>query len=274
MIDLSFRVTLPAPLLRAAMLLSVSLLCLYALTPASAAVEPDVPAAIEEKERPAGEQSAEDILAGACTIVHGMGQLRSVTVLNCREGFEHYYALGARVFEVDLRMTSDGQVVLRHDWRAGWQSGISELMIPTCDKFISTPILNEYTPMSFRDLLLLMEEYPDICIVTDTKFTDAEVVTAQFSAMLDDAHALGLSYLFDRIKLAFCQENGIHGITMWSYWWDARYAHITETYGVRCYVHTVNDATEAVALLRSGVSAVYTDSLIPDDLQGVNDPWN
>ena len=29
--------------------------------------------------------------------------------------------------------------------------------------------------MSFRDLLLLMEEYPDICIITDTKFTDAEV---------------------------------------------------------------------------------------------------
>ena len=314
MIDLSFRVTLPAPLLRAVMLLSVSLLCLYALTSASIAAEPDASAVIEEKERPAGEQSAEDILAGACTIVHGMGQLRNVTVLNCREGFEHYYALGARVFEVDLRMTSDGQVVLRHDWRAGWQSGISELMIPTFDKFISTPILNEYTPMSFRDLLLLMEEYPDICIVTDTKFTDAEVVTAQFSAMLDDAHALGLSYLFDRMviqvysplmfrvvdhlghfphyiytlyaegfdrsedalrkRLAFCQENGIHGITMWSYWWDAHYAHITEAYGVRCYVHTVNDAAEASALLRSGVSAVYTDSLIPDDLQGVNDPWN
>ena len=269
---------------------------------------------MEEKTPLLPEQNAEQILASSSTVIHGMGQLRSVTVLNCREGFEIYYALGARVFEVDLRMTSDGQVVLRHDWRAGWQSGISELMIPTYEKFVSTPILNEFTPMSFRDLLLLMEEFPDICIVTDTKFTDAEVVTAQFSAMLNDAQELGLSYLFDRMaiqvysplmfrvvdhlghfphyiytlyaegfdrtedtlrqKLAFCQENGIHGMTMWAHWWNPAYAVIAEAYGVRCYVHTVDDAEEARALLSRGVSAVYTDYLIPNDLQGVIDPWN
>ena len=286
------------------------------LSPSAAEAEPSLSAVEEpmEKEPPEGALSAGDILASSRTIVHGMGQLRSVTVLNCREGFERYYAQGSRVFEVDLRMTSDGQVVLRHDWRAGWQSGISELMIPTYDKFISTPILNEYTPMSFRDLLLLMEEYPDVCIITDTKFTDAEIVTAQFSAMLADAHALGLSYLFDRIviqvysplmfrvvdhlghfphyiytlyaegfdrtddtlrqKLAFCQENGIHGMTMWAHWWSEHYAVIAEAYGVRCYVHTVDDADEAMSLLGRGVCAVYTDCLVPDDLQGDDDPWS
>ena len=46
--------------------------------------------------------------------------------------------------------------------------------------------------------LLMMEEYPDICVITDTKFTDAEVVTLQFRSMLRDAEELGLSYLFDR----------------------------------------------------------------------------
>ena len=257
-----------------------------------------------EKEPPAGALSAEDILASSQFIIHGMGQLDGVTVLNCREGFDRYYALGVRVFEVDLRMTSDGQVVLRHDWRAGWQRGVSELHIPTCEQFLAKPILNQYTPMSFRDLLLLMEEYPDICIVTDTKFTDAEVVTAQFTAMLNDAHELGLSYLFDRmviqvysplmfrvvdhlgsfphyiytlysegfactedtfrVKMEFCRSYGILGITMWDNWWAARYAPIAEEYGVYCFVHTVNDAEKAEAFLRSGVSAVYTDSLFPN----------
>ncbi len=309
---------IPAPLLRALALLSASLLCLYAVTldPSAAEEPPAAPLAEEstEKEPPEGEQSAEDILLSARTVMHGMGQLRNVTVLNCREGFELYYELGARVFEVDLRMTSDGQVVLRHDWRAGWQSGVSELMVPTCEKFLSTAILNEYTPMSFRDLLLLMEEYPDICVITDTKFTDAEVVTAQFTAMLNDAHELGLSYLFDRMaiqvysplmfrvvdhlghfphyiytlysegfactedafreKAEFCRSSGICGITMWDSWWNGRYALIAESYGLRCYVHTVNDPERARALLDSGVSAVYTDRLIPNDAQGVIDPWS
>ena len=156
--------------------------------------------------------------------------------------------------------------------------------------------------MSFRDLLLLMEEYPDICIVTDTKFTDAEVVTAQFTVMLNDAHELGLSYLFDRMviqvysplmfrvvdhlghfphyiytfyaegfngteealreRLTFCRKNGIEGVTMWSWLWRPSYAAIAENSGVRCYVHTVNDRETAEALLQSGVSAVYTDYLV------------
>lgn len=263
---------------------------------------PAAPPVTEEKARPAGELSAEEILASSRTVMHGLGQLSGTSVLNCREGFDRYYARGARVFEVDLRMTSDGQVVLRHDWRGGWQEGISELSIPTRDAFLAAPLLERYTPMSFRDLLLLMEEYPDICIITDTKFTDAEVVTAQFTAMLNDAHKLGLSYLFDRMviqvysplmfrvvdhlghfphyiytfyaegfngteealreRLTFCRKNGIEGVTMWSWLWRPSYAAIAENSGVRCYVHTVNDRETAESLLQSGVSAVYTDYLV------------
>ena len=213
-----------------------------------------------------------------------------------------------RVFEVDLRLTADQQVVLRHDWRAGWQSGISEISIPTMKEFLSRPILRKYTPLSFRDLLLLMEEYPDICVITDTKFTDAEVVTLQFRSMLRDAEELGLSYLFDRMiiqvydplmfkvvdgihhfssyiytlysegfsttesdfreKAVFCAENGIGGITMWDRWWRESFAPAAEEYGITVYVHTVNDPEAARSLLDGGVSGIYTDSLTPADLEG------
>ena len=292
------------------LLLSAVLLCLCILMQQPAdeesALSPTTIQEVVEKDPPADALSAEDILSTSHIIMHGMGQLDGITVLNCRESFEYYYDLGVRIFEVDLRMTSDGQVVLRHDWRAGWQDDISELMIPTCDEFLARPYLGRYTPMSFRDLLLLMEEYPDVCIITDTKFIDAEIVTSQFSAMLADAHALGLSYLFDRMviqvytplmfrvvdhlghfphyiytlytigfscteddfleKSEFCQQNGIHGLTMWDQWWDARYAPIAEEHGLRCYVHTVNDSDSAKSLLAQGVSAVYTDCIIPTDI--------
>ena len=312
---------------------------------ALSAEEENIPAWLEpaeetvtEKEPPEDALSAPDILADASLIAHGMGAVAApedgaadsgdpdggasgdetadaltdangrelVTVLNCLEGFQAQYAAGVRVFEADLRLTSDMEVVLRHDWRAGWQEGVSETSIPTLEEFLETPVLGEYTPLSFQDLLLLMEEYPDVCIITDTKFTEAEVVTAQFTAMLSDAKELRLTYLFDRFVIqvydelmfkvvdglhhfphyiytlyatgfagtedafreaaSFCADNGFLGLTLWDYWWRETYAPIARELGVAVYVHTVNDAQEARELLDQGVSGIYTDTLTPADL--------
>ncbi len=265
---------------------------------------------VEQKAAPAGELSAEEILASQRIIAHGLGAVDGQETLNCLEGFEQNYAAGVRVFEVDLRMTSDGHVVLRHDWRAGMQEGVSETNIPTLEEFLAKPINGKYTPLSFRDLLYLMEQHPDICIVTDTKFINEEEVTRQFGAMLDDAHETGLTYLFDRMviqvytplmfsvvdslyhfphyiftlynsdfdgtedsfrqQVSFCLENGIMGITMSDYWWSDNapdYYSIANRRGIRLYVHTVNDADEANSLLAAGVSGVYSDILLPGDIE-------
>lgn len=257
-------------------------------------------------ERELNAASAPEILADAMVIAHGMGEIDGVTTLNCLESFLAQYEKGVRVFEVDFRLTRDMQVVLRHDWRAGWQEGVSERSIPTLEEFREKPLLDKYTALSFRDLLLLMVEYPDICIVTDSKFTDAEIVTLQFEAMLRDAQELGLMDLFDRIvvqvyselmfkvvdniyefphyiytlyntgfdqslasfeKIAqFCSDNGIDGITMWSYWWRESFAPVAQEHGLSVYVHTVNDLEQARGLIESGVSGVYTDGLTKDAL--------
>lgn len=286
-----------------------------AAPPASAALAADstmpewlkpAPALPEEQQAPAGEQTAADILDNSRLIAHGMGSLDGETTLNCLEGFQDRYERGVRVFEVDLRLTSDQKVVLRHDWRAGWQRGVSETSIPTAEEFLDKPILNKYTAMSFKDLLYLMRDYPDICVVTDTKFTDAEIVKLQFEAMLQDARELGLSYLFDRMiiqvysplmfrvvdslhhfpyyiytlyydgfsrteedfreRAAFCKQNKILGLTMWDYWWREDFAPIAGEYGLKIYVHTVNEPEHALTLLESGIEAVYTDELVPGDL--------
>ncbi len=249
--------------------------------------------------------SASEILAGTTVIAHGMGMIDGVTTLNCLESFQQQYAQGVRVFEADLRMTSDLQVVLRHDWRVGWQEDVSETSIPTLAEFREKPLLGQYTALSFQDLLRLMVEYPDICIITDTKFMDAELVTLQFQTMLKDAKELGLYRLFDRIVVQvyselmfkvvdnigafphyiltlyntgfdgrlesfesianFCHTNSIEGITMWSDWWKADFAPVAEEYDLAVYVHTVNDAEQARALVESGVCGIYTDSLVPTD---------
>lgn len=261
-----------------------------------------------EREKPAGELTAPEILDSNQLVSHALGTADGIQGINCLEGFLENYAEGVRVFEADLRMTSDGHVVLRHDWNGNLQEGVDETSLPTLEEFLSKPFYGMYTPMSFRDLLLLLEKYPDVCIITDSKFTDAESVTVQFNAMLDDARSLGLSYLFDRMivqvysplhytivdslhhfpyyiytlyqdsferseegfrqKVIFCQENGIMGLTLSEVLWNPDYAPIAEWRGVKVYTHTVNDAEDAKRLLESGISAVYTDTLIPADLEG------
>lgn len=171
---------------------------------AQAAAAPEV----REKEKPEGELSAPEILSGVQIIAHGMGMVDGLATLNCLEGFQQQYAAGVRVFEADLRLTRDCKVVLRHDWwRYNWQDGINWANIPTREKFLSEKILKKYTPLSFQDLLLLMEAYPDICIITDTKFTESDVFTIQFDSMLADARELGLTYLFDRIVIQVYSGN-------------------------------------------------------------------
>ena len=269
---------------------------------------PQTPEFPMETEPPVNTLTAEEILSSAQFIAHGMGEIDGIIALNCKEAFLTHYEKGVRVFEVDLRLTSDMQVVLRHDWRAKWQDGVSEWSIPTLKDFLKKPYLGEYTPMSFQDLLLLMEEYPDICIITDSKFIDAEIVTTQFEAMLRDAENLGLSHLFDRMVIQvynklmfkvvdnihhfpnyiytvyleglkptetafrelaeFCRTSGISGITMGDVLWRDEFAPLAEEYGLRVYTHTINDPAAARAMLDAGVSAIYTDQLGPQDLDG------
>lgn len=277
--------------------------------PAEEAEEGDAAeeATVEEKQPPEDALSAVDILSNTTVVAHGMGKIGGLNTPNCLEGFLAQYEAGVRVFEADLRLTRDCQVVLRHDWwPADWQENISWSRIPTRDQFVSTPICGQYTPLSFRDLLVLLEIFPDICIITDSKFTDSDVFTIQFDAMLADAKELGLTYLFDRIvvqiyntnmlqalnniypfphyiytfyqdrfdgtaeafqqRAAFCAQWGLDGVTLEQSLWKKEYAAIAQTYGIHVYVHTVNDRDTARRLLEEGVDGIYSDTLAPDEL--------
>lgn len=269
------------------------------------AEEPGDTEPVQEKEKPEGELSAPEIIAKADIVAHGLGTIGDLAAPNCLEAFYEAYAQGVRVFEVDLRLTRDCQVVLRHDWwPSTWQTGINWANIPTREKFLSEKILDQYTPMSFQDLLLLMEQHSDICVVTDSKFTESDVFTIQFDAMLADARELGLTYLFDRIFIQVYSGNmkkaldniypfphyiytlyqdetpfngtvaefrkraewGVEGIVMDNIWWRPEFAAIADEYGIHVYVHTINDADTAKRVLREGADAVYTDTLRPKDL--------
>lgn len=265
------------------------------------------PAAATEREKPAGEASAAEIFSANKLASRALGAVDGVKGLDCLEGFQAHYDAGVRVFEVDPRLTADGHVVLRRDWGDDFQEQIGPDAVPTLDEFLAAPLLGKYTPLAFVDLLGLMTERPDICVIIDTP-TDSGEASTLLGAMLSEAHALGLSYLFDRIavqvyspehyaavdnvhhfpcylymlyyegfdqnwrtfesKAAFCEEKGISGLVIWADWWDPDFASIARTHGVSVLSHNVNTLRAARWLLGSGVQCVYTDTLDPADLEG------
>jgi len=241
-------------------------------------------------------------------VAHAVGPADEYVCVPSLEAFRDNYRRGYRVFECDLTLTADGALVLRHDWEAGMQEGIGPEHIPTLEQFRAAPLYGRYTPLAFSDLLDLLETYPDVYIITDSKGTQAELIQKEFLALRTEAEnrdALPLLqrfivqlyspemyelvndiYAFPHYILTLYQTDfdgdpeqfasyakacsllGIHNITMWYYLYDEAFLPIMERYKIHVYVHTVNDGAEAAALLRRGVSGVYSDRIDPAALGG------
>jgi len=244
---------------------------------------------------------------GTVTIGHSFGEIDGRSYTGSLEAFQYNYEKGLRVFEVDMEITSDDKVVLRHDWNQKIQEGISSADPPTQERFLSIPILGEYTPLSFEDLCGIMREYPDIWIVTDTKYKDPEMVNKQFTIMKETALKADALDVFDRFIVQLYSEE-MHEVveaiypfesyifTMYQRWfgddeaeftkicrwsyehnvdniamgWDLVNTDILEIcnrYHLDVYVNTVNKADEAKQLLKDGVKGIYTDRLSASDFK-------
>lgn len=226
------------------------------------------------------------------------------------EAFQQGYANGYRTFEVDILFTSDDELVLAHDWEEAMGStgreGEKEV-VPTMQEFLSAPILNGgYTPLALSDLFKLMQEYPDIWIITDTKYTDLELVSRQFNKFVETAQENDCYDVLERVIVQIYRESMYETIekiypfrsyifTMYKRWWEADFRefsyicrwcvshgvnvitmpgslsyekawHIAETYGIDVYVHTINDVSAARYFLENGIRGIYTDFIKRDEL--------
>ena len=140
------------------------------------------------------------------TVGHSFGAINSDSYTGSLEAFLYNYGLGRRTMEVDLLLTTDNRLVLRHDWDEPLQEGISEMQQPTEEVFLNTKILGLYTPLSFSGLCELMMTYPDVWIVTDTKETEKEEIKKQFEVLVDTARQLSCEEVLDRMIVQIYNE--------------------------------------------------------------------
>ena len=240
-------------------------------------------------------------------ITHALGGLDNLTYLNSRESFINYYDKGCRLFEVDLTQTSDGAWVCRHNWKESlgqWEG--EERKVLSLDEFLSTPIYGKYTPMTFEDLLKLLDEYPDAFVMLDSK----QYSVRNYQRTLEDyaqyreiaikagiEHTLGqiipqvynsamypgtaLLYKFPAYIYSlwqdyseeeleniadFCQTNQIKAVTIYWDYWSEEVQKIFDERDILVYIYTINDKEKARGYLAKGAKGICTDVLIADSL--------
>lgn len=145
-----------------------------------------------------GEQKKEPQTGFAAhrVIAHAMGGINNKAYTNTQDAFIANYEQGTRIFEADLLLTSDNELVARHEWTAGMSKklGQEEVLPPdkqgdvlTHEEVMNSPVLELYSPLDIEKIIELMAAYPDAYVVTDTKELEPEQVTKQFELIVEAA---------------------------------------------------------------------------------------
>lgn len=129
-------------------------------------------------------------------IAHAMGGIEDMTYTNTREAFITNYEKGTRVFEVDLLLSKDDELIARHEWGEFFtnmlrqHNGLGEDRygaVWTAAEFKQAKVDGQYEPLLWGDIVELLSEYPDIYIVTDTKQIKPEEIDRIFGKIVDSA---------------------------------------------------------------------------------------
>ena len=241
-------------------------------------------------------------------ITHALVGLDGYTYLNSRESFINHYDKGCRFFEVDLSQTSDGVWVCRHNWKepmGQWEGDKKKVL--SAEEFLNTPIYGKYTPMSFEDLLKLLDEYPDAFVTIDSKQYSVRNYQrtledyAQYREIAINAgleHTLGqiipelynsamysgtmLVYKFPAYLYSlwqeysieelndiadFCQANQIQAVSLYCEYWSEDVQKIFDERDILVYIYTINDEEKAREYVKAGAKGVCTDTLISENLE-------
>ena len=137
-------------------------------------------------------------------IAHALGEADGKIETNSKEAFISSWENGFRVVEGDFTYTSDGVLVLRHDFEASGSYYRLEIepqgeLVMDRKTFLEEKAVFTQTPITAVDLLGLMREYTDMYLVTDTKDADEETVKRQFADLKRIAVNMGAPELLERI---------------------------------------------------------------------------
>lgn len=138
-------------------------------------------------------------------ISHAGGGIDGKLYTNSLEAWQESYIHGNRIYDADIDVSSDGVLILRHDWnddldtenfrnhniRFFDRNGVARRMyqdytpsVPDYATFVEKKIYNKYTPMSFNCVLDFMETHQDCYVSCDVK-SNNDLVYKQMKEMIN-----------------------------------------------------------------------------------------
>ncbi|MEZ5545772.1 MAG: sulfatase-like hydrolase/transferase [Lysobacteraceae bacterium] len=226
-------------------------------------------------------------------IAHAGGAWQGMAYLNSREALSHNYALGHRVFELDFSWTSDGQLVLIHDWGSTWQGLFPHAdhgTIPDHATFLDASMKDGQTPLDLARLREWMQAHPDAYVVTDIHGQDLlglqrikqalapvqnRIIPQMFHAYrYPEIRALGYeqiifslygSSLDTESLIEFIRKTPLFAVTLNPEQRPDAERLMAELGKSRIpvYVHTFNEPDDLARFRALGAHGLYTDFLYP-----------
>lgn len=222
-------------------------------------------------------------------IAHAGGGIGKMSYTNALEAFDTNHARGHRFFEIDLSWTSDGQLVLLHDWEGAFRGLFPNHKIAgplSCNEFLRLKMDNNLTPISFAGLAQWVAAHRGVILITDLKEGNLKAlakIAAAYPELVD--RIIPQIYTFEEYKpvwrlgyrniiltlymknypdepvLAFARKNRLFGVTMWGERAMGSLPRELRKLNVPVFAHTINSSAEQARLEANGVSGIYTDFL-------------
>ena len=242
----------------------------------------------------------------SCLIAHALGNAGDYKYTNTRDALEESISEGFKVIEVDLAMTSDKEVVCRHNWKKDTFDVSYDGRIPDLATFEKEKYFGTLTTLTARGLLEIWAEHPELYFITDVKQdenTDLPEVIEHFVAL---AREMGQEKLLERLIVQlynaedYDKINAIYPMKHWLFTFyqlpktdeaeeaAAKYSKemnfgaftvpvkwkrtgyftgLAEDYKMNLFVHVVDEPAELRKYMKRGIYGFYTDYWSPKKLQ-------
>jgi glycerophosphoryl diester phosphodiesterase len=219
-------------------------------------------------------------------VAHAGGAYLGKTYTNSIAAFDRSYQAGYRLFETDLNLTTDGHIVLLHDWDntftyvfglAPGRRDLQTILTQTSSGPIQIAKLD--------DLVIWLSAHKDAKIILDSK-ADAIQLLTQVAKRYPGLRSRFIAYIYNfeqyqpvadlgytNISLivyepyspselnTFAQEHKLYSMVMTPGIFYKQSTQLSQTVNVYCW--TINDALTRDSLMKAGAYGIITDSLIP-----------
>ena len=222
-------------------------------------------------------------------VAHGGGGIENLDFSNSLEALNVSYNKGFRFIELDFERTSDGCLVLIHDWG----KSIPKLYGKpprrySLQEYKNLRMINGMTNLSLVDLANWIKQHPDVFIITDIKYDNIRALTKikeRFPELVKNfipqiyhfyeylpVQNLGYEHIIltlyvavysDEAVLKFAKRYLPTAVTMPFKRALTDLPRKLKRLDIPTYAHTVNETWLQRKLYANGVFGVYTDFLIP-----------